>query len=67
MNGKNIKLIDALKKAGASIEPEQEKFLEALDEALKARQVDTDESYSASFKAALAEQMGARIAQYQPQ
>lgn len=59
MNGKNIKLIDALKKAGASIEPEQEKFLEALDEALKARQADTDESYSASFKAALAEQMGA--------
>lgn len=59
MNGKNITLIDALKKAGASIEPEQEKFLAALDEALKARQADTDESYSASFKAALAEQLGA--------
>ncbi len=59
MNGKNISLIDALKKAGASIEPDQEKFLDALDTALKARQADTDETYSASFKAALAEQMGA--------
>lgn len=59
MNGKNITLIEALKKAGASIEPDQEKFLSALDEALKARQADTDESYSASFKAALAEQLGA--------
>lgn len=59
MNGKNISLIDALKKAGASIEPDQEKFLAALDEALKARQADTDETYSASFKAALAEQLGA--------
>lgn len=59
MNGKNISLLDALKKQGATIEPEQEKFLLALDEALKARQAETDESYSASFKAALAEQMGA--------
>lgn len=59
MNGKNISLIEALKKTGASLEPEQEKFLEALDVALKARQADTDESYSESFKAALAEQMGA--------
>jgi len=59
MNGKNITLIEALKKAGASIEPEQEKFLAALDEALKARQADTEESYSDSLKAALAETLGA--------
>lgn len=59
MNGKNLSLIDALKKAGASLEADQEKFLEALDVALKARQADTDETYSESFKAALAEQMGA--------
>lgn len=59
MNGKNISLLEALKKSGATIEPDQEKFLNALDEALKARQAETDESYSASFKAALAEQMGA--------
>jgi len=59
MNGKNISLLEALKKSGATIETDQEKFLNALDEALKARQADTDESYSASFKAALAEQMGA--------
>jgi hypothetical protein len=59
MNNKNITLIEALKKAGASIEADQEKFLQALDEALKARQADTDESYSASMKAALAEALGA--------
>lgn len=59
MNGKNISLIEALKKTGATLEPDQEKFLAALDEALKARQADTDETYSASFKAALAEQLGA--------
>lgn len=59
MNGKNITLIEALKKAGATIEPEQEKFLAALDEALKARQADTEESYSDSLKAALAETLGA--------
>lgn len=59
MNGKNISLIDALKKAGASIEPDQEKFLAALDDALKARQADTEESYSDSLKAALAEVLGA--------
>ena len=45
MNGKNISLIEALKKTGASLEPSQEQFLEAVDVALKARQADTDESY----------------------
>lgn len=59
MNGKNLSLIDALKKAGASLEADQEKFLEALDVALKARQADTDETYSESFKTVLAEQLGA--------
>lgn len=59
MNGKNVTLIEALKKAGADITADQEKFIAALDEALKARQADNDESYSASFKSALAEQMGA--------
>ena len=59
MTGKNLTLIEALKKAGATIEADQEKFLNALDESLKARQADTEETYSASFKAALAEQLGA--------
>lgn len=59
MNGKNITLIEALKNAGASIEADQEKFLAALDVALKARQADTEESYSDSLKAALAESLGA--------
>lgn len=59
MKNTGITLVEALKKQGGTLEPEQEKFLNALDEALKARQADSDESYSASFKAALAEQMGA--------
>lgn len=59
MNGKNISLIEALKKAGATVEAEQEKFLNALDEALKHRQDTTDESYSASMKNALDEVLGA--------
>jgi hypothetical protein len=59
MNGKNISLIEALKKSGASLEPEQEKFVEALDVALKTRQAESDERYSDSFKEALAEQLGA--------
>lgn len=59
MNGKNISLIEALKKAGATVEAEQEKFLNALDEALKNRQDTTDESYSASMKKALDEVLGA--------
>jgi len=59
MNGKNISLIDALKKAGATIEVEQEKFLTALDEALKARQDETNETYSESLKTALNDVLGA--------
>ena len=59
MKNQGISLVEALKKQGGALEPEQEKFLNALDEALKARQADNDESYSSSFKAALAEQLGA--------
>jgi len=59
MNGKNISLIEALKKQGATIEADQEKFLNALDEALKVRQEQTDETFSESLKTALADVLGA--------
>lgn len=59
MNNTGITLLEALKKQGATIEPEQEKFLNALDEALKARQANTEETYSEGLKAALAETLGA--------
>lgn len=59
MKNTGISLLEALKKQGGTLEPDQEKFINALDEALKARQAETDESFSASFKAALAEQIGA--------
>jgi len=59
MNGKNISLIDALKKAGATVDADQEKFLNALDEALNARQKDNDEAYSVSLTKALETVLGA--------
>lgn len=59
MKNTQISLLEALKKQGGTLEPDQEKFINALDEALKARQADTEETYSASFKAALEETMGA--------
>jgi len=59
MNNKNISLYDALVKAGAEVKEEQKAFLNALDESLKARQADSDESLSSSMKAAIAEALGA--------
>lgn len=59
MKNANISLVEALKKQGGVLEPEQEKFLNALDEELKARQADTDETYSEGMKAAIAEVVGA--------
>ena len=58
MNGKNISLLEALKKQGATVEPDQEKFLNALDEALKARQESNDETYAQSLKSALETTIG---------
>lgn len=59
MEGKNISLIEALKKAGATVEADQEKFVLALDEALKARQSETNETFSEALKSALNERLGA--------
>lgn len=61
MDNKNITLLEALKKQGATVEPEQEKFLNALDEALKTRQTTTDETYSQSLTKALEETLGATM------
>lgn len=58
MPNTEITLLEALKKQGATVEPEQEKFLNALDEALKARQSANDETYSESLKAALEKVLG---------
>lgn len=59
MENKNISLIEALKKAGATVESDQEKFVLALDEALKARQSETNETFSEALKSALNERLGA--------
>jgi len=59
MNGKNITLAEALKKQGATVEADQEKFLNALDEALKVRQEANDETYAESLKSALETVLGA--------
>lgn len=59
MKNTGISLYDALIKSGASVSEDQKSFLNALDESLKARQADSDETLSASMKAALAEAMGA--------
>lgn len=55
MENKNISLIEAMQKAGATIEDNQKAFLEAVDKVLKERQNNTEESFSASLKAAIGE------------
>lgn len=53
MENKNISLLEALKKQGATIEQDQEKFLNALDEALKARENETDKTFSQKLSEAI--------------
>lgn len=59
MNGKNINLLEALKKQGATVEPEQETFLKALEVAFNERFTESDKGYGESMKAALEEVLGA--------
>lgn len=59
MKNTGISLLEALKKQGGTLEPDQEKFINALDEALKAREANFEESYSEALKSALAETLGA--------
>lgn len=59
MKNKGISLLESLKSAGATVEPEQEKFVLALEKSLEARQADTEETFSEGLKAALAETLGA--------
>lgn len=55
MENKNISLYDALLKSGAEVDDDQKKFLESLDKVLKARQENTDETFSQSLKSAIGE------------
>lgn len=59
MKNKNISLLDALKNTGATVAPEQETFLKALETALETRLKDSDENYAEAMKAALDEVLGA--------
>lgn len=59
MKNTGISLLEALKKQGGTLEADQEKFVNALDEALKAREANTEETFSEGLKAALAETLGA--------
>lgn len=55
MANTNISLYDALVKSGAEVDEKQKAFLDAVDKVMKDRQSSTEETFSASLKAALGE------------